>query len=86
MKANVFYINYASHVFNFFQIWVVFGKESACNEEDTEAQFWSLDQEDPLEEEMATHSSILAWKNPMDREAWHTTVQMVAKGRTQLSY
>ena len=25
---------------------------------------WSLGQEDPLEEEMATHSSILAWKTP----------------------
>ena len=24
--------------------------------------FWSLGQEDPLEKEMATHSSILAWK------------------------
>ena len=24
-----------------------------------------------LEEEMATHSSILAWRNPMDREVWH---------------
>ena len=24
----------------------------------------SLDQEDPLEKEMATHSSILAWKSP----------------------
>ena len=28
----------------------------------------SLGWEDPLEEEMATHSSILAWENPMDRE------------------
>ena len=27
-----------------------------------EIQFWSLGQEDPLEEEMATHSSILAWE------------------------
>ena len=27
---------------------------------------------DPLEEGMATHSSILAWKIPMDREAWWT--------------
>ena len=27
----------------------------------------SLGWEDPLEEEMATHSSILVWKNPMDR-------------------
>ena len=28
-------------------------------------------QEDPLEEEMATHSSMLAWKNPMDRAPAH---------------
>ena len=26
----------------------------------------SLGQKDPLEEKMATHSSILAWKNPMN--------------------
>ena len=30
--------------------------------------------EDPLEEGMATHSSILAWRIPMDRGAWQTTV------------
>ena len=29
-----------------------------------EAQVWSLGQEEPLEEEMATHSSILAWRIP----------------------
>ena len=29
-----------------------------------------LDWEDPLEEGMATHSSILAWGIPMDRGAW----------------
>ena len=29
-----------------------------------EIQFGSLGQEDPLEKEMATHSSILAWKIP----------------------
>ena len=28
----------------------------------------SLDEEDPLEEEMATHSSILAWRNPWTEE------------------
>ena len=33
----------------------------------------------PLEEEMATHSSILAWKIPMDRGAWQTTVHRVPK-------
>ena len=37
-------------------------------------QVLSLGQEDPLEKEMATHSSILAWKNPMDRGAWWGTV------------
>ena len=41
-----------------------------------------LGQEDPLEEGMATHSSILAWKNPMDRGAWWVTVHGVAKSRT----
>ena len=30
----------------------------------------SLGQEDPLQKEMATHSSILAWKIPMDRGTW----------------
>ena len=29
-----------------------------------ETRIWSLDQEDPLEKEMATHSSILAWRIP----------------------
>jgi len=28
----------------------------------------SLGQEDPLEEEMATHSSVLAWKIPLTEE------------------
>ena len=45
----------------------------------------SLGGEDPLEEEMATHSSVLVWKNPMDRVAWQATVHGVAKSQTQLS-
>ena len=44
-----------------------------------------LGQEDPLEEGMATHSSILAWRIPMDRGAWQTAVHGVTKSRTQLS-
>ena len=44
-----------------------------------------LSWEDPLEEGMATHSSILAWKIPMDRGAWQVTVHGVAKSWTQLS-
>ena len=42
----------------------------------------SLGWEDPLEEGMATHSSILAWRIFMDREAWWTTVYRVAKSWT----
>ena len=33
--------------------------------------------EDPLEEGMATHSGILAWRIPMDRGAWQATVHGV---------
>ena len=44
----------------------------------------SLGREDPLEEDMATHSSILAWRIPMDRGAWWATVHGVAKNPTQL--
>ena len=42
----------------------------------------SLGWEDALEEGMATHSSILAWRIPMDRGAWRTTVQGVTKSWT----
>ena len=42
----------------------------------------SLGWEDPLEEGTATHSSILAWRIPMDRGAWQTTVNGVAKSRS----
>ena len=35
--------------------------------------------EAPPEEEMATHSSILAWRIPMDRVSWGATVNGVAK-------
>ena len=45
----------------------------------------SLGQEDPLEKGMATHSSILAWKNPMGSGAWWATVHRVAKSQTRLS-
>ena len=57
-------------------------KESACNARDAA---WSLGLEDPLEEEMATHSSILAWeilwtKNP----GWLQSLRS-QKSWTQLS-
>ena len=42
----------------------------------------SLDWEDPLEEDMATHSSILDWRMPTDRGVWWATVHGIAKSRT----
>ena len=50
-----------------------------------ETWVWSLDWKDPLEEGMATHPSILAWRIPMDRGAWRATVYGVAKSQTRLS-
>ena len=41
-----------------------------------------LGDEDSLEESMAIHSSILAWRIPMDRGAWCATVHRVAKSQT----
>ena len=37
------------------------------------------------EEDMATHSSVLAWDNPIDRGARQTTVHGVSKSWTRLS-
>ena len=50
-----------------------------------ETWVWSLGWEDPLEEGMATHFSILAWRIPMDRGAWRTIVYGVSKSQTRLS-
>ena len=58
------------------------GKESAFNTGDLDSiPGW----EDPLEEDMATHSSILAWRIPMDRGAWQAIVFRVAKNQIRLS-
>ena len=45
----------------------------------------SLGWEDPLEESMATPSSILAWRIPRDREAWWAIVHGVTKSQAQPS-
>ena len=39
----------------------------------------------PLEEEMAAHSTILAWEISEDRGPWWVIVYRVAKSRSQLS-
>ena len=42
----------------------------------------SLGREDPLEKEVATHSSILVWRIPMDRGTWWVTVRGVTESDT----
>ena len=51
-----------------------------------ETPVWSLGREDPLEEGMATHCSILAWRSPMDRGAWWGAVPGVRKSPTRLKW
>ena len=51
------------------------GKDSICIAGD-------LGWEDPLEEGMATRSSILAWRIPMDRGTWQATASGIAKSWT----
>ena len=48
------------------------GKESTCNTGD-------LSWEDPLEQNLAAHTSILNWRILMDRGAWRATVHGVTK-------
>ena len=52
-----------------------------------ERETWagSLGREDPLEEATAAHSSILAWRVPMDRGAWGAAVRGVAESRARLN-
>ena len=53
--------------------------------DDLEMSVRSLGWEDSLEEETATHSSILAWRIPWTEKPWWAIVHGVAKSRTQLS-
>ena len=50
-----------------------------------ETQVQSLGQEDPLEKEMSTHSSVLAWEIPWTEEPGRVQSMGLQKNRTQLS-
>ena len=67
----------------FMRIWASFMAQMVKNPP-AMCETWvqSLGWEDPLEEGMATHSSILAWRIPMDRGAFQATVHMAAKHQT----
>ena len=57
--------------------------KNTCAMQETWVQ--SLSQEDPLQEGMAIHFRILAWRIPMDRVGWWATVHGVTKTQIQLS-
>ena len=59
-------------------------KNPPAMQETQEMRFWSLGQEDPLKEEITTHSSILPWKSHEQR-AWHATVHGDTNSQTWLS-
>ena len=58
-------------------------KNSPVMQESQETQILSVGWEGPLEEGMATHPSILAWRIPMERGAWKAIVHGVAKSQTR---
>ena len=53
-------------------------------QETPEMQVRSMCWEDALQKGMATHSSILAWRIPMDRGAWRATVHGAAESQIRL--
>ena len=57
-------------------------KNPPVMQEMQEMRVRSLGQEDPLEEGMATHSTILAWRSPLDRGAWWAALHRVTKSQT----
>ena len=55
------------------------GKDPTCQCRRQETQLRSLGQADPLEKEMATHSSILAWRIPWTEEPWQPMVHRITE-------
>ena len=60
------------------------GKEPGCHSRRLKRCGFDPFQEDPLEEGMATHSSILAWTIPWTEEPGGATVHAVTKSGTRL--
>ena len=69
----------SSFLDTFFSLWVSLVAQTGKNlPVMKEARVPSLGGEDPLDKGMATPSSILAWKIPMDRGAWRVMIHRVA--------
>ena len=64
--------------------WWLSGRNMSTVKEMQEMWVWSLGQEDPLQEGMATHSSFFCLENRMDRGTRWATVHKVTKSHTRL--
>ena len=53
---------------DFYFVWKWVAKNPPANAGDARDGVWCLGGEDPLEQEKATHSNILAWKIPWTKE------------------
>ena len=92
-NKNVFFINLFIHLLNKYLLNAYYfpGIASLVAQlvknlpamKETQVRF--LDWEDPLEEGTASHSSILAWRSPMDRGAWWVAVLGVAESQARLN-
>ena len=76
-------LNTHTHTYMAFQVALVV-KNLPASAGDVRCTGLIRGEKNPLEEGTATHSSILAWRIPMDRGAWWTTVHRVAQTQTQL--
>ena len=84
-RKTLLTINLNSPTSNLYKFLESFPGGSDGKESTLETWVPSLGREDLLEEGMATHSSILTWRIPMDKGAWRTIVCGIAKSWTQLS-
>ena len=79
------YLLHYNHIFLLLRLCLILGMASLVAQWERtrlprrEIQVRSLGRKDPLEKEMATHSSILAWKIPMVRGAWGARVHEIPK-------
>ena len=79
---NEYLISILFHFHSFFSLnfqWHIAAQTVKILSVILETQVQALGGEDPLEEGMATHSSIFAWRIPMDRGAWWDIVRGVAE-------
>ena len=74
LKITILRIKFPSNYFAHGEIfiWVDWDLAQTIKNLPATQETWvhALGREDPLEKGMATHSGTLAWKNPMDGEAW----------------